>query len=44
MSFGRAVPDAQFDVVWIADRAGDGWSFRQLPQMLLEGDSPDGIV
>ncbi|MEM5448533.1 MULTISPECIES: hypothetical protein [Paraburkholderia] len=32
-------PDDRFDVVWIFDRTGDNWSFSQLPQLLLAGDS-----
>jgi broad specificity phosphatase PhoE len=32
-------PDDRFDVVWILDRTDKGWSFTQLPQLLLSGDS-----
>jgi hypothetical protein len=32
-------PDDRFDMVWIFDRAGTGWSFSQKPQLLLGGDS-----
>jgi hypothetical protein len=36
-------PDGRFDVVWVFDRAGDGWRFSQVPQLLLAGDSSDPI-
>ena len=31
-------PDDRFDVVWILTRHGDGWTFSQAPQLLLDGD------
>lgn len=31
-------PDNRFDLVWIFDRTAHGWSFSQLPQLLLAGD------
>jgi hypothetical protein len=37
-------PDDRFDIVWVFDRAGAGWSFSQIPQRLLPGDSPKPIV
>lgn len=34
-------PGERFDLVWVFDRkpAGDGWTFAQVPQLLLSGDS-----
>ncbi len=33
-------PAARFDMVWVLDStASDGWSFSQVPQLLLHGDS-----
>ena len=36
---------SRFDLVWVFDRQGDddSWSFVQVPQLLLPGDSPDPI-
>jgi hypothetical protein len=36
-------PGERFDVVWVFDRQGGGWSFSQVPQLLLAGDSPQPI-
>ncbi len=36
-------PLDRFDLVWIFDRRGDSWTFRQVPQLLLAGDRPEGI-
>jgi hypothetical protein len=37
-------PGDRFDVVWVFDLQGDGsYAFTQVPQLLLEGDSPDPI-
>jgi hypothetical protein len=36
-------PDDRFDVVWLFDRTDTGWSFSQLPQLLLSGDSANPI-
>jgi len=34
-------PDERFDLVWILDRHGGGWSFSQVAQCLLPDDCPD---
>ncbi|MFF7636081.1 hypothetical protein ACFZB9_23480 [Kitasatospora sp. NPDC008050] len=36
-------PDTRFDVVWVLTADGAGWTFTQVPQLLLAGDSPDPI-
>jgi hypothetical protein len=36
-------PDDRFDVVWVLTRDGGGWTFRQVPQQLLEHDSAQPI-
>ncbi|MFC5721638.1 hypothetical protein ACFP1Z_15815 [Streptomyces gamaensis] len=36
-----AWPDDRFDLVWVFTRDGDGWTFAQVPQLLLDGDRPD---
>jgi hypothetical protein len=38
-------PGTRFDVVWVLDRHGASgpWSFSQVPQLLLAGDSPQPI-
>lgn len=33
-------PDDRFDLIWVFERAGHSWDFRQVPQLLLAGDSP----
>lgn len=35
---------SRFDLVWILDRQGQGWSFSQVPQLLLPGDSKSPIA
>ncbi len=35
----REWPAGRFDLVWIFDRAGAGWSFSQQGQLLLPGDT-----
>jgi broad specificity phosphatase PhoE len=39
-------PDNRFDLVWVFDRpsGSGGWSFTQVPQRLLPGDSTDPIT
>jgi len=34
---------ARFDLVWVLDRKQSGWSFAQVPQLLLSGDSEEPI-
>jgi hypothetical protein len=36
-------PGKRFDVVWVLDRKSSGWKFRQIPQLLLAGDSDKPI-
>ena len=36
-------PDERFDMVWSFERLDAGWSFRQVPQLLLAGDSADSM-
>ncbi len=36
-------PDDRFDIVWVLDGSGNDWSFSQVPQMLLAGDSETPI-
>ncbi|MDR6445188.1 phosphoglycerate mutase family protein [Paraburkholderia sp. 22099] len=37
-------PSDRFDMIWILDRLPDGWSFSQVPQLLLPGDSAEPIA
>jgi hypothetical protein len=37
-------PGGRFDMVWIVDKAGTGWTFSQKPQLLLAGDSASPIT
>lgn len=32
-------PEDRFDMIWVFDQIATGWSFTQVPQMLLAGDS-----
>lgn len=36
-------PGDRFDVIWVLTAKGDGWTFKQVPQMLLAGDRPNVI-
>lgn len=36
-------PNDRFDVIWVLTANGNGWTFSQIPQMLLAGDRPNVI-
>lgn len=36
-------PDNRFDMVWVLTPKSGGWSFTQVPHLLLDGDSADPI-
>jgi hypothetical protein len=36
-------PAKRYDLVWVLDRAGEGWSFRQVGQLLLAGDAEPAL-
>ena len=36
-------PGDRFDMVWVCDSVAGGWSFSQVPQLLLAGDSAKPI-
>jgi broad specificity phosphatase PhoE len=40
----RHWPADRYDMVWVFVRAGDGWRFTQVPQLLLSGDQPVPIA
>ena len=44
---GRSTPPEwdplRFDMVWVFCRADDAWTFEQVPQLVLPGDSADPI-
>ena len=37
-------PDDRFDIVWSFEPLGEGWDFRQVPQLLLPGDSAESML
>ncbi|MEC3917596.1 hypothetical protein [Nocardia sp. CDC160] len=40
----KSWPDDRFDIVYVLTRNGTGWTFTQVPQMLIAGDSPAPIA
>jgi hypothetical protein len=36
-------PGSRFDAIFVFDLEGDQYRFHQVPQLLLDGDSPDPI-
>jgi hypothetical protein len=36
-------PGTRFDVIFVFDRDGERYGFQQVPQLLLDGDSPEPI-
>jgi hypothetical protein len=37
-------PGDRFDIIWTFTRAGEGWTFAQVPELLLPDDLPDPIL
>jgi broad specificity phosphatase PhoE len=37
-------PDDRFDIAWVLDRTLQGWMFRQVPQLVLSGDSSEPVL
>ena len=37
-------PDDRYDLVWTLTPAAGGWSFHQIPELLLPGDSNQSIA
>lgn len=37
-------PDDRYDLVWVLAPAAGGWSFHQIPELLLSGDSNQSIA
>ncbi|MVU82545.1 hypothetical protein GPX89_35610 [Nocardia sp. ET3-3] len=40
----KSWPDERFDIVYVFTRNGTGWTFTQIPQLLLAGDSPTPLA
>ncbi len=36
-------PAKRYDLVWVLDRTGEGWTFRQTGQLLLPGDAEPAL-
>jgi hypothetical protein len=37
-------PGSRFDMIWTLTPAGGGWAFHQIPELVLDGDSNEGIA
>lgn len=36
-------PFDRYDLIWVFDNDAEGWTFTQVPQLLLAGDKPSGV-